>query len=146
MTDDDSQVVEEIHVTVPRVVEIGFINGNAPILAIDIGGGTILFLQGQWLLECGTYGAEIPRNDEGDEVFNGLPPPYAFPCSDFTVTRFPYSGEVLRIRVAGNYLAPTAGVEALKPEYRFQPCEVFSGSLDDINGVLAREHAARKAS
>lgn len=58
--DNADHVVQEIHVTDPRVVEIGLINDNAPILALDIGGATILFLQGQWLLECGTYGADIP--------------------------------------------------------------------------------------
>lgn len=143
--DDDCQIVQEIHVTDPRVVEIGLINDNAPILAFDTGGGTILLLQGQWLLECETYGAELSRNDEGDEFFNGLPPPHSFPSTDFTITRFPNSGEVLRIRVAGDYSAPDAIVEALRPEYQFQPSEIFSGSLDDIVGVLAREHAARTA-
>lgn len=142
--DNVDQIVHEIHVTEPRVVEIGLINNDAPILAFDIGGETILFLQGQWLLECGTYGAEIPPNDEGDEMFNGLPPPHSFPCTDFTISRLPNSGEVLRIQVAGDYLAPSAIVEALRPEYQFQHSEVFSGSLDHIDGVLAREHVARK--
>lgn len=143
--DNAFQVVQEIHVTDPRVVEIGLINDNAPVLALDIGGEMILFLQGQWLLERGTYGAAIPVNDEGDEKFNGLPPPHSFPCTDFTISRFPSSGEVLRIHVAGDYLAPGAIVETLRPEYQFQPSEVFNGSLDHLDDVLAREHAGRTA-
>jgi len=144
--DHDSQVVQDIHVTNPRVVEIALINNNAPILALDIGEDTILFLQGQWLINHEIYGAEIPPGDEGDEMINGLPSPHSFPCTKFTITRLPNSGVVFRIQVAGEYLAPESVVDALKPEYRFQDSEIFKGSLDNITGVLALEHAAKTAS
>src|SRR5688500_10744444 len=41
--DEQAQVVQEIHVVEPRVVEIGLINDNEPILAFDIGDNKILY-------------------------------------------------------------------------------------------------------
>jgi hypothetical protein len=143
--DRETQLVQEIHVIDPRVIEVAMVGNIGPNLAIDIGDEKILYLQGQWLYDCDIYGAESPENDEGDELFNGLPAPHSFPCSEFTISRLPNSGEVLHIRVAGNYLPPETPVEALKPEHRFQPSELFKGSLDDLAGVMQREHATRKA-
>src|SRR5262245_8255727 len=40
--DRESELIQEIRVTDPRVVEIGLINDNEPILALDIGDGKIL--------------------------------------------------------------------------------------------------------
>jgi hypothetical protein len=51
---------------------------------------------------------------------------------------------VLGIRIAGKYVAPQAVVEALKFEYEFADSELLQGSLDDIAGVLAREHERRR--
>lgn len=140
-----AQTVQEIHVTDARVLEIGLINDNAPILAFDIGGNKILYLQGQWLRNGETYGAQPLEGDPYDEFINGFPEPHSFPSTEFTITRFPISGEVVGIRVAGKYLAPAAEVEALRREYEFGPSEVFDGSIDDIVSVLAREHERRKA-
>lgn len=145
MRDDQAKLVQEILVVEPRVIEIGLINDNEPILAFDIGDNKVLFLQGQWLRDPGTYGTDGPEGDPFDEFINGLPAPHSFPSSEFIISRFPHSGEVLGIRVAGKYAAPQAVVEALKLEYEFGDSEVFDGSLDDIAGVLAREHARRSA-
>src|SRR5207302_1862391 len=101
------------------------------------------FLQGQWLRDPGTYGTEGPEGDPFDEFINGLPAPHSFPSSEFAVSRFPHSGEVLGIRVAGKYAAPQAVVEALKPEYEFGDSEVLDGSFEEIAGVLARARAAK---
>ncbi len=144
--DRDARVVQDIHVTDPRVVEIALINDNEPILAFDVGDNTILFLQGQWLRDCDIYGTEGPDDDDPyEEFFNGIPEPYSFPATEFTVSRLPNSGEVLAISVAGQYLAPKEVVEALKPEYEFVNSELFEGPLEDIAGVLAREHSRRNA-
>ncbi len=143
--DDQAKIVQEIHVVEPRVVEIGLINDNEPILAFDIGDNKILYLQGQWLRDYGTYGVDGPEGDPFDEFLNGLPEPNSFPSSEFTITRFPNSGDVLSIRVAGKYAAPQAAVEALEPEYEFGDSELLDGSLEDIAGVLAREHKRRFA-
>lgn len=143
MRDHRAQNVQEILVTNPRVVEIGLINDNEPILAFDIGESKILFLQGQWLRDNETYGAEFCDSDEGEEFINGLPPPHSFPSSQFTITRLPHSGEVIRISVAGEYLEPEAIVEALRPEYEFGDSELFDGELGHVAEILAREHESR---
>ena len=143
--DQEGQIIQDIYVIEPRVLEIGLINDNEPILAFDIGDNKILYLQGQWLRDYGTYGIDASDLEPYEEFFNGLPAPHSFPSSEFTISRLPNSGEVLGIRVAGRYLAPGAAVEALKPEYEFADSEMLDGSLDDIAGVLAREHARRNA-
>ena len=137
------QVVQEIAVSHPRVVEIHLINDNEPILAFDIGDQKILFLQGQWLRASETYGAPHQADDPEDNIVNGLPKPFSFPSRAFTVLRLPHSGRVLNIRVQGDYLAPEKTVEALRREYEFGDSELLDGSVDDIAGVLAREHAKR---
>ena len=133
----------KIHVLNPRVIEIAMVGNTRPNLAIDMA-TMILYLQGQWLYDPDIYGAP-PRDDEGDELFNGLPAPHSFPCSEFTITRLPHSGEVLRIQIVGNYLQPEPAVEALKSEHEFQPSELFSGSIDDLVMVMEREHKIRRA-
>lgn len=142
--DWESQSVEELAVSQPRVVEIGLINDNEPILAFDIGQGRLLFLQGQWLRDETIYGAKAPEEDDPfDQYLNGLPPPHSFPSTEFTVVRLPHSGRVLGIRVSGEYLRPSETVEALKRGYEFGNSEILSGRLEDIAGVLAAEHARR---
>jgi hypothetical protein len=141
--DLESQLVEEIHVSEARVVEIGLISDNEPILAFDIGDSKLLLLQGQWLRDEDTYGAERLIGDPFEEFLNGLPAPYSFPSSEFTVIRLPHSGLVLGIRVRGAYLPPSETVEALKPEYEFGDSEVFIGQLEEVASVLASEHKRR---
>ena len=70
-------------------------------------------------------------------------PPPSFPSSEFTIVRFPLL-DVLRIDVSGEYRQPEAIVGAMKREYGFGRLEIFDGSLDEIAGVLAREHARRQ--
>lgn len=142
--DWESQIVEELSVSQPRVVEIGLINDNEPILAFEIGEGKLLVLQGQWLRDETTYGAKAPEEDAPfDQYLNGLPPPHSFPSTEFTVVRLSHSGRVLGIRVRGEYLRPSETVEALKRGYDFRDSEILSGRLEDIAGVLAAEHARR---
>ena len=143
--DHDAQIVQLIHVTNPRVVEIAMLGNIGPNLAIDIGNEKILYLQGQWLYDCKVYGANSPENDDGDEVFNGLPAPHSFPCSEFTISRLPNTGEVLHIHVAGVDLPPEAVVEALKSQHQFQPSELFVGSLDELPSIMDHQHLKRRA-
>lgn len=149
LEDNKAQIIQDIHVTEPRVIQNGLINDNEPIIAFDIGDNKVLFLQGQWLRSESTYGAEPLTEEQYEddalaEYLNGLPAPNSFPSSEFTVSRFPNSKKVTGIRVAGSYTAPEAEVEALKPEYEFGDSELLEGSLDDITNVLAREHKRRK--
>ncbi len=141
--DVDEQLVQEIAVSQSRVVEIFLISDNEPILAFEIGEGKILFLQGQWLRDSSTYGAPRQNDDPEEQFLNGLPKPFSFPSTAFTVARLPHSGRVLSIAVRGDYLAPEKKVEALRREYEFGDSELFNGSLEDIAGVLLREHAKR---
>jgi hypothetical protein len=143
--DQAAQIVQDIHVVEPRVIEIGLVSDNEPILAVDIGDNRILFLQGQWLRDYGTYGLATFEGDLYEEFFNGLPAPHSFPSSQFTVSGLPVSGAVLGIRVGGVYLPPPAGVDALKPEYDFSESELLDGSLEEIASLLAVEHQRRLA-
>jgi hypothetical protein len=138
--DCDAHVVQVIQVRDPRVVEIGLINDNEPILAFDIGDNKILFLQGQWLLDPQTYGASSPEEDASEEFVNGLPAPHSFPSSRFSISRFPHSGDVIEIQVEGEYRRPEQVVEALQPEFEFGCSELFEGSLDQIAQLLVEEH------
>jgi hypothetical protein len=143
--DDHARIIQEIHVVNARVIELALISDNEPILAFDIGDGKILYLQGQWLRDPNTYGAASLEGDPIEQFINGLPTPHSFPSSEFTVSRFPHSGDVLGIRVVGAYAAPQAVVEALKPELEFGDSELLEGSLDDIAAVLVREHERRRS-
>lgn len=147
--DIKARTIQDIHISAPRVIQIGLINDNEPILAFGIGNNKILFLQGQWLCNEGTYGVEPlskeqSEDDALDEFLNGLPEPHSFPSTEFTVSRFPNSKKVIGIRVAGSYIAPEAEAEALEPEYEFGDSELFEGSLDNIADALAHEHRRRK--
>jgi hypothetical protein len=143
--DHEAQTVTDIHVIHPRVMEISPIGNTAPILAVDIGDDTILYLQGQWLLDYEVYGANGSGGEQHEHMLNGLPAPYSFPSTEFTISRYPHSGEVIGIHVAGEYVAPEAEREAMEREYQFRSSELFSGSLEDIAEILAREHERRKA-
>ncbi|MFO0969290.1 MAG: hypothetical protein U0793_27350 [Gemmataceae bacterium] len=140
--DAEVQMVEEIAVTDPAVISVELIDNNEPILVFDIGADKLLLLQGQWLRDERIYGAP-PRDADHVDFVNELPEPYSFPSTAFTVSRLPFSGRVLSIRVSGRYLAPAKAVEALRPEYEFADSELLEGSLDKIAEALAREHARR---
>ena len=148
LEDHEAQLIQDIHVTDHRVVEIGLINDNEPILAFEIDENVALFLQGQWLRDEATYGAEPLSEEQYEddalvEHVNHLPAPHSFPSSEFTVSRFPNSGIVTRIRVQGEYVAPERVVEALEPEFCFKDSELLEGSLDDIAEVLWLENRRR---
>jgi hypothetical protein len=80
-----------------------------PAFAVELEGGRTLVLAGQWLSDPTTFGGtneDAGDDDAGDPFANALPPPYAFPTRAFTVHRFPVSGEVLGIELAGEYVEP----------------------------------------
>jgi hypothetical protein len=143
--DAESHVVEELHVSGPRVCEIGSDTDNEPVLVFDIGEGKLLLLQGQWLRDATTYGANPRDGDPFDEYLNGLPAPYSFPSTDFTVIRLPHSGEVLRVLVGGKYLKPDGPVVAMRAEYEFGMSEILDGRFEEVADVLEAEHARRLA-
>lgn len=138
--DLESDMVQVLEVNHPRSIEIGALNDNAPILAMDIGDDVILYLQGQWLLDAETYSGECSTDDPDQETFNGLPAPLSYPSSGFTMTRTLNSGRVLSIQVDGVYQPPESLIEALKPEHDFRDSELFTGRLDDIAEILRIAH------
>lgn len=79
-----------------------------PRLVAHVGEGTVLALQGEWLNEGARFGCTARETEWDDRHFNGLPEPWAFPCSAFTLHRLPISGRVLRIEVEGPYAEPAA--------------------------------------
>jgi hypothetical protein len=141
--DVEAPVIEELAVSTTRVVEIGLINDNEPILAFDIGYDKLLFLQGQWLRDPEVYGLKVVNEDPSEDFLNGLAAPHSFPSSSFIIDRLQHSGRVFTIRVNGPYLAPEKTIEALRPDYEFGDSEIFTGRIDDIAEVLRREHAKR---
>ncbi len=143
-SDHEDQLVQEIHVTNARLVEVAMVGNIGPNLAIELNSESVLYLQGQWLSDNSVYNAPIPENDDGDEKFNGLPSPHAFPSTEFTLIRLPNSGEVLQIQVSGEYVHQEPAVKALQQHHRFQPSEIFSGQVADIAQIMEREHASRQ--
>jgi len=89
-------------------------NAVHPFFAFALEGGKVLALLGQWLWEARIYGAQSSGVIETEQQGNGLPAPWSFPATAFTVHRLPRSGDVLRIEVRGEYLAPVAG-DAIVP-------------------------------
>jgi hypothetical protein len=139
--DEVDHTVEEITVTNPRVLQLASQGDNDPVLALDIGGNEVLLLQGAWLHDPRTYGThDHGDSDANDGIMNGLPHPFSFPSTSFTITRLPHSGDVLRIEVHGNYIRPDQTVGALPHTYNFRDSEIFDGSLDDLPHVLDEAH------
>ncbi len=145
--DDQRNAIQEISIDCQKVVELVPIGDDAPAFCFDLGQGTLLILQGQWLLDPVIYGGPDAYHcdDEGDAIANGLPEPYSFPRTKFTVARAPHSGDVLGITLAGQYLPPTDTVDALKPEYELGDSVVLSGTLDDLPRTLARHYSVDDA-
>src|SRR5262245_57885898 len=109
-----------------------------PAVLIDIGGGRLLLLKGQWLEDPETYGQPDAQTEDDPPWLNWLPPPHSFPSRRFTLARWPVSGTVLGIEVRGDYLEPremTQRTELRKlPE---APSQILQGTLEDVDGALA---------
>lgn len=143
LKDVQAQLIQDLHVVNPRVVELNALTDNEPILVFQIGDDSILYLQGQWLRDPATYKAPDLDNDPFEEFVNGLPEPHSFPSTEFTISRFPNCGAVTWIRVQGPYLAPESTIDADKMGLEFEESELFQGSLSDIAEILEREHQRR---
>jgi hypothetical protein len=110
--DEAQATVEVLAIAAAEPIEIPPMHSSvSPAFAIELEGGRTLLLLGQWLSEEATFGGtpsdrEGWDDDAGDAFGNALPPPFSFPTRDFTVHRFPISGEVLRIELTGPYVHP----------------------------------------
>ena len=130
-------IIQELSVSARAVATISSLNGLEPVLAFDIGDDQILILQGQWLWDGGIYEAEPLIGDSYEEFFNGFPEPNSFPSTEFMISRFPISGEVVRIRVSGAYMAPDEVRAELTSMHDFGMSELIPGSFQDIPSAIA---------
>lgn len=112
-----------------------------PAFAIEIDAGRTLVLLGQWLSDPATFGGSskdlATDDDAGDAFANGLPPPFAFPTSAFTVERFPVSGTVVRIGLAGDYVAPADLALDLRPVNDY-PSRLYDTPASRLSEVLPK--------
>ncbi len=126
--------VEVVEVTDPVVVQQEEYNDEGPIYYLDIGGGKIMFVWGQWMFDPNVF----PGNhwhaaaDNDDE-------PLPFPSSHFRLHRAPTSGRVLRVENLGTRVQPTKTIPVKAVALsNLRECEIASGSLDDLPAVVAR--------
>jgi hypothetical protein len=130
----DSEV-EEVRVRGARAVEVdGDHSSVTPAAAIEVAGGKLLLLAGQWLDEPTTYG--LPEADPCDE--DG-PFGTVFPCQGFTLRRVPASGEVRSIRIEGEPIQlapPFVGVELTRLRPSGFDSWFIDGRLEDLPALL----------
>lgn len=111
-----------------------------PAFAIELDDGRTLLLLGQWLSEPSTFGADakdLPEADDGDAFANALPPPCSFPTRAFTLHRFPISGEVVRVELVGDYVAPE-DIDLDLRRVNDMPSRILECTLADLPGAVAR--------
>jgi hypothetical protein len=146
-TDVESGQVQELRVRTGRVFELmGEHSSIDPALCFDLGGGRLLLLVGQWLInDYQLFGVPAGVDPESDDeitetIPNRLPAPWSFPSQSFVLRRLPESGQVLSIRVEGEFVKPEASdiVLASKGRHVLLDSMVIEGTLDDLPGVLAR--------
>lgn len=144
--DLDHQEVEEIRVAGGEVGLIGApkpSRNNALVFALP--DRKLLYLQLlPELFEPPTYGADKDAAVAKGEVLNRLAAPYSFPNTEFVVTRFAQSGDVISIQTAGDYAAPKQLRPSLRSVELFRPSEMFTGTLKQISEVIEIEQAQRK--
>ncbi|MCE9635571.1 MAG: hypothetical protein K8T90_07695 [Planctomycetes bacterium] len=144
----DAGVVEEIRVQhASRAVQWeGLHSSMDPAICIDIGGGRLLRLLGQWMhyrekVFRAPTGAVPEQSDEADEKYvNGMPPPWSFPSTTFTMRRVPETGTVLSVRVEGAHLEPTQSdfdFESLRLD-DMPRSSILEGTLADLGSAVRR--------
>jgi len=113
-----------------------------PTFVIELDSQRVLILLGPWLVEPTTFGGqwqEPHESDAGDAYANGLPPPYAFPTSAFRLERFPSSGEVVRIEITGDYVAPKRiDVDVNAALINDAPTRIIEGTAADLPAAVQR--------
>lgn len=141
----NANVVEEIRVECRRAVVIeGDHSSITPGVCIEIGGGRLLLLLGQWLEDDDVLGVpkgQRPRpSDDDDRFVNRHAPPWAFPATSFTLRRLPASGNVLSLRIDGPYLEPEGSPVPIEVgDFESLPqAAVLEGDLRDIPRAMRR--------
>lgn len=138
------EVVEELRVHSDRAVAIeGDHSSIDHGVCIDIGQGKLLLLVGKWLRDAkrlGIDGTNASTDDEGDNYLNGLPPPVAFPATEFTLRRLRATGDVLSMRVQGTYVIPRGQPYPLSAaDFEDLPeSAVLEGEIGDLASAMRR--------
>lgn len=127
--------VEELTVETDEAIDLETEHSSVtPAIAIAIGEGELLLLAGPPLAEPELYGAKNEAVDDKtlEAWWNAVPPPRAFPSRTFVVTRLPTSGEILGIRVTGDYLAPARTIGVDLRMYNPLPSEIVQGVTERV--------------
>lgn len=127
--------VQEITIDTAECFSIDLYNSD-PILVFDIGLDKLLVLQGQWLFEADTYGYVENTEDPVEEYFNGLPGPYYFPSSSFSIVRKANNGDVISIRPTGAYLVPKSLEDTLYANKLPPQSQLVPGSSENLIGDI----------
>jgi len=151
--DLDAGVAEEIEVRTSGIVLLGEEGTKTePRLAFDIGDGKLLVLAGFWMQRPLLYGAPndviaAARRDRRalQGIFNRLPPPWSFPCSEFTLRRLPASSVVLSIRIAGEPLDPTWVAAPGLAKQRLPQSLIVEGALGRVADAVTASLTASSA-
>lgn len=131
--------VEELAVETDEAVNLDTDHASVtPAIAIAIGEAELLLLAGPTLGEPEIFGASLASLDDDafDKWWNGLPPPLAFPSRRFVITRLPTSGDILGIRVTGDYLPPARSVGVDLRMYNPLPSEIVPGAIARVADAL----------
>ena len=141
----DAKLVEEVAVTCSRAVAVeGDHSSITPGVCVEIGGGKLMLLLGQWLEDPDVLGVpsgtRLRATDDDERYLNRLPPPWSFPASKFTLRRVAATGDVLSLRVEGPYLEPHGEAVSLEASaFELLPqSAVLRGDLSDFDGALKR--------
>ncbi|MDH5509782.1 MAG: hypothetical protein OEZ32_05430 [Nitrospinota bacterium] len=145
-----SGTVQQIHVKNPTAILLGYNNTVDPLLALDLGEGKILYLYGQWMFDNRIFGApefdqEVLDEENLQKRVNGMPDPYGFPSTEFTLVRMRHCGRVLSVSVVGEYLPPEERTQTLlEPCEYLNESELFDGGIQDIAFLIRAEDTRRK--
>ncbi|MDH4183483.1 MAG: hypothetical protein OEV92_04620 [Nitrospinota bacterium] len=143
--DAGAGVVQEIWVKNPIALAVGFADTHDPAIVMDIGGGKLLYIFGQWIYDPGIYGAELANMNEDpvEDRVNGMPDPFGFPASEFTLVRMRHRGRALSLKVNGPYLAPEARDTPFTRFVELNDTELLDGDLENAVEILSRENHRR---
>lgn len=78
-----------------------------PSLCMDIGDGSYLLINGQWIYDDEIYGEDARKYfDQESDIFNGYQSPYSFPATEFELWLSNLDGKPMKLVVSGDYLTP----------------------------------------
>lgn len=138
---NEADAIEILDIEATRAIDIQAPGSTGPAVCVDVGDGQILLLYGQWLYDPTLYRAPEPDEDKGDESWNGLPAPNAFPATAFRLHRWDGENQPFWIEIRGDYLAPEETAIQLRcanAQKLPKSVEVFAGRLETLQEDIDR--------